>query len=77
MDRPRADVVAHVARWPLLMGACACFTLAVVIAPDGDDDRLAFAAVVLGAVLLGAWIALYSAGLAGRRPDARDTPGGD
>lgn len=64
----------HVARWPLLLGAAVCFTAALFLAPDQQLADLAFGAVVLGAVLLGSWVALYSAGLAGRRPDRGDTP---
>lgn len=46
--------------WPLLAGAVAAIVAGVAIAPG--RGALSVALVVLGAVCLGAWIALLAAG---------------
>lgn len=48
-------------RWPLALGALACLAFACwLLAHIGDDQVAAGCLLVLGAVLLGAFLALYA-----------------
>jgi hypothetical protein len=81
----------HVVRWPLLIGATVCLVLGLAMATEAGDKRTAVVVlIVLGALLLGAWLwALAThtnpaarpadAGSSAALPDAAagDTPAAD
>lgn len=60
----------ELARWPLLLGVGLLLAAAIYLAPEADDGRLALALLLLAAVILGAWLALYASG----DRDPHDTP---
>lgn len=51
------EFLSHVTRWPLLLGAVVCLVLGLSMATsDGDRQSVVTVLVVLGALLLGAWL---------------------
>lgn len=51
------EFMGHVTRWPLLLGAVICLTLGIGLTVDAGDRRAAMVIlIVLGALLLGAWL---------------------
>lgn len=55
------ELLNGLARWPLLMGATICFGFAVYeeMVTDNTEVALAIGGVVVGCVLLGAWLVSY------------------
>lgn len=55
------EFVTGLARWPLLLGAIICYSFVIweELVTDTDEIAMATAGVVVGSVLLGAWIVSY------------------
>jgi ABC-type Fe3+ transport system permease subunit len=56
------DGLLHgLSRWPLLLGAVVCYALAVYeeMMTDNSEVAIAVTGVVVGSVLLGAWLVSY------------------
>lgn len=54
-------MLTGLARWPLLLGAIICYSLAIYeeMFTDLDEIAMATTGVVVGSVMLGAWIVSY------------------
>lgn len=51
------DLVGHVARWPLLLGAAICIGGSLIIALEAGEGEIAVGVLLaLGSLLLGAWL---------------------
>lgn len=68
------EFVTGLARWPLLLGALLCYTLVVweEIVTDNTEVFVATAGIIVGSLLLGAWIVSYI--IDGERRHRHDTP---
>jgi hypothetical protein len=55
------EIFTGLSRWPLLLGAVVCFSLAIYeeMVTDTSEFAIAVAGVVVGSVLLGAWLVSY------------------
>lgn len=55
------EMLTGLARWPLLLGALICYLFAIYeeMFTDLDEIAMATTGVVVGSVLLGAWIVSY------------------
>jgi voltage-gated potassium channel Kch len=55
------EIFTGLSRWPLLLGAVVCFSLVIYeeIVTDTSEIAIAIAGVVVGSVLLGAWLVSY------------------
>lgn len=55
------EFMTGLARWPLLLGALICFSLVIYeeIVTDESEIAIAVTGVVVGSLLLGAWIVSY------------------
>ena len=58
------------APWPMLLGAITSFSMAVALGNQNRQDELADVLIVVGVVLIGAWIVLLTiAGHPGKDSD--------
>lgn len=52
----------ELASWPLLLGVALLLAGAIYLAPADRDGSMSLALLLLAALVLGAWLALYAAG---------------
>jgi hypothetical protein len=55
------DLLTGLSKWPLLLGAVLCYSLAIYeeTVTDNTEVLVGVAGTVLGSVLLGTWLALF------------------
>jgi hypothetical protein len=73
------DLLSGLQKWPLLLGAVLCYTLAIYeeMVTDTTEVLVSVAGTVLGSVLLGTWLALFIIDFERRWHDHRSRDSGE